>query len=288
MGNHEALGRLFLGKKGRVSVDRFPFETESAEAIFAQEFVNPLNGPESEDGAEYDPDSNAVDFPSYKENVFYYTYDNVAVVVLNSDYLYTPNHQAIPFVGGGLHGYIMDQQLAWLEESLEKLEADENIDHIFLTLHTPFFPNGGHVKDDMWYSGNNQHRPFIAGKPLSKGIIERRDQLLDLLANQSEKALAILTGDEHNFALTTLTGETEIYPELFLAEKIKLSRTLYQVNNGAAGAPYYAQEQTPWSDAVEGFTTQNALVLFHVEGNSVEMEVLNPDTLEEIMRKKLR
>lgn len=288
MGNHEALSRQFSNGKGSITIDRFPFETESAEIIFAQEFVNPMNGPDSEDGASYDPDPNNKDFPTYKENVFYYIYDNVAVIVLNSDYLYTPGKVAIPFIGGGLHGYIMDQQLAWFETTLQALEANEDIDHVFVTQHTPCFPNGGHVQDDMWYNGNNQFRPFIAGKRLKKGIIERRDQLLDQIVNKSTKAIAILTGDEHNYALTTLNEETPIYPDLYLAEKIKLTRTVYQVNNGAAGAPYYAQEQTPWSDFVSGFTTQNALVLFHVDGGSLEMEVLNPDTLEEIMRKKLR
>lgn len=288
MGNHESLMRAFANEEGNVGVDRWPFDTESAEAIFAREFVNPMNGPESEDGAAYDPDPNNKDFPSYKENVFYYTHDNVAVIVLNSDYLYTPNHNAIPFVGGGLHGYIMDQQFEWFAKTLQMLEENKDIDHVFVTQHTPFFPNGGHVGDDMWYNGNNQHRPYIAGKRLKKGIIERRDQLLNELVNKSTKAIAILTGDEHNFALTTLNEETPIYPELFLPEKIQLSRTIYQVNNGAAGAPYYSQEETPWSDFVSGFTTQNALVLFHVDGESLEMEVLNPDTLEEIMRKKLR
>ncbi len=49
---------------------------------------------------------------------------------------------------------------------------------------------------------------------------------------------------------------------------------------GLLGAPYYAQEQTPWSEHVQGFTTQNALVLIHVDGKKVSIEVINPDTLE--------
>ena len=67
-----------------------------------------------------------------------------------------------------------------------------------------------------------------------------------------------------------------------------MSRTVYQINNGAAGAPYYAQEQTPWSASVSGFTTQNALVLFHINGKKVSMEVLNPDTLEKFDELELR
>ena len=289
MGNHEALGRLFERKSGRaLFVDRFPFETESAEAVFGKHFVNPTNGPESEDGASYDPDPDAIDFPSYDENTFYYTYDNVAIVVLNSDYFYAPSTSYIPWMSGGVHGYVMDQQMAWFEETMAQLEQNADVDHIFVTLHTPFFPNGGHVDDDMWYHGNNEIRPYVNGEPLEYGIIERRDQLLDIIVNQSEKTLAIMTGDEHNFAMTEIGPDMPRYPENYAPEKVALERTIQQINNGAAGAPYYSQEVTPWSDWVEGFTTQNALVLIHVDGDSVEMEVVNPDTLEEVYRKKLK
>jgi hypothetical protein len=289
MGNHEALGRIFYGDKGEyVFLDRFPYDKESAEAVFKRNFVNPQNGPESEDGAVYDPDPGSDDFPSYDENVFYYTYDNVAVIVMNSDYWYAPSTGRIPYTGGGLHGYIMDNQLDWLTKTVEKLEADNNIDHVFVTQHTPVFPNGGHVGDDMWYRGNNDYRPFIAGKPLPNGIIQRRDQILDVLINQSSKVIAILTGDEHNYARTEINGEMNIYPEAYLGKKIEISRTIYQINNGAAGAPYYAQEETPWTPNVEGFTTQNALVLFHIEGKKIRMRVLNPDTLEEFDTLEMR
>lgn len=290
MGNHEALDRVFYSFEERVniSVDRFPYDTESAESIFAESFVNPQNGPESEDNAEYDPNPSQIDFPSYRENVFFYTYDNVAVVVLNSDYWYSPSTGNIPFIGGGLHGYIMDNQMNWLSGVLDQLEEDQNIDHIFMTQHTPFFPNGGHVQDDMWYNGDNTFRPYVAGKALNKGIIERRDQLLELAVNKSSKVIAILTGDEHNYNRTEIGPQTQIYPENYTPEKIALSRTIYQINNGAAGAPYYAQEQTPWTPFVKGFTTQNALVFFHVNGKELHMEVLNPDTLEKFDDFKLR
>jgi hypothetical protein len=288
MGNHEALIHRFEYREGEETtvfqVDRAPYATESAEAVFAANFVNPQNGPDSEDGAVYDPNPDQLDFPSYKENVYYYTYDNVAVIVLNSDYWYAPTTARIPYTSGGMHGYVMDMQLKWLEETVARLEGEKSVDHIFVTTHTPFFPNGGHVKDDMWYGGNNEMRPYVMGKAVEKGIIERRDQLLDVLVNRSRKVRAILTGDEHNYNRLLLTPETVIYPEGYAYPKIKLSRTIYQINNGAAGAPYYAQEQTPWTSFVSGFTTQHALVFFHVKGRKISVEVLNPDTLEEVDR----
>ena len=286
MGNHEAVVKTFASKDGSTSfqVDNWPFDKVSSEAVYQREFVNPLNGPDSEDGSAYDPnpDEKKIDFPSYKESVFYYIYDNVAMVVLNSNYWFAPSTKAVTFSSGNIHGYIMDNQLEWFRNTMQQLENDGNIDHIFVTIHTPFFPNGGHVKDDMWYDGENAYRPSIAGKRVAKGIIERRDELLDVIVNQTTKARAILTGDEHNYARTLIGPETNIYPKRYFSDKVELSREIWQVNNGAAGAPYYAQEKTPWSDAVEGFTTQNALVIFYVEGQKLSMKVLNPDTLEEV------
>lgn len=284
MGNHEAIVKSFYDPENDIDfqIDNFPFDKVSSEAIFQQEFVNPLNGPESEDGSIYDPDENNIDFPSYKESVFYYTYDNIAMVVLNSNYWYAPSTKVVTFASGNIHGYIMDNQMEWMKNTLQMLENNADIDHVFVTIHTPFFPNGGHIADDMWYNGENAYRPSIAGKRVAKGIIERRDELLDIIVNQNTKTRAILTGDEHNYARTKLGPETNIYPKKYFSEKIELSREIWQINNGAAGAPYYAQEETPWSEYVEGFTTQNALVIFDVNGSSLKMKVLNPDTLEEV------
>lgn len=289
MGNHEVVTNIYFDPdtKIQINVDKFPFENNSAEYVYAKEFVNPINGPISEDGASYDPSVSTTDFPSYKENVFYHKYGNVAVVVLNSNYWFAPSTKFLQHVSGNLHGYIMDNQLKWLDKTISKLEKDKNIDHIFVTQHTPLFPNGGHVQDDMWYGGNNDYRAVVAGKRMEKGIIERRDELLNILVNESTKVRAVLTGDEHNYCKTEVGPETSRYPEIYLPQKIELKRTIYQINNGAAGAPYYSQEETPWTPFTSGFTTQNAVVYFHIDGESVEMEVLNPDTLEKVDSLKL-
>jgi len=170
----------------------------------------------------------------------------------------------------------------WLKQTLRKLQNDPHIDHIFITEHTPFFPNGGHVGDDMWYGGSNKPRAVVSGKPLKKGIIERRDELLQIVVNETPKVVAILTGDEHNYCRTEIGPQTQIYPDDYRGPKIRLKRTIWQINNGAAGAPYYAQEKTPWSDKVHGFTTQNALVFFYVHGKQIKVKVLNPDTLNPV------
>lgn len=281
-GNHEAYNYIFKDTVSGHSyyIDHFPFENESAESLFQDNFTLPENGPNSEDNSTYDPDPTKQDFPSYKESVYWYAYDNVAIVALNSDYFYAPS--GLNVSSGNLHAYIMDNQLKWLQKTLKQLEKNKNIDHVFITIHTPFFPNGGHVKDDMWYNGDNRFRAVVNGKACSKGIIERRDELLNAIVNKSKKTVAILSGDEHNYNLLTITNDMIRYPEDYPHEKVKLSRTFYQINNGAAGAPYYAQEKTPWSDNVRNFSTQNALVLIDIDGNTIKVRVKNPDTLEMI------
>ena len=281
MGNHEGLLSAFDdGSKYGKKVAKFPFKTKSAERIFANNFVNPENGPISEDGSKYDPNKDKIDFPSYSENVFYYIYDNVAMVVLNSNYLYTPNINTVTLIGGNIHGYIMDNQLKWLKEIIKKLDKDTNIDHVFVTIHTPAFPNGGHANNDMWYYGNDSIRPFLNGKAVDKGIIERRDEFLDIIINKSDKVLALLCGDEHNYSRMKIENNTPRYPDNYLGKKLKMKRDFWQITNGSAGAPYYGQEILPWSASVEKFSTQYALMLFDIKGEKVGLRVINPDTFE--------
>ena len=282
-GNHEALVNIFDdGSPYGISIDKFPFKTSSAEKTFSNNFVNPQNGPQSEDGAYYDPNKNKNDFPGYGESVFYYIYDNIAMVVLNSNYWYAPSTTMIPEIGGNPHGYIMDNQLQWFDEKINEFNNDPNIDHVFVTIHTPAFPNGGHANNDMWYYGNNNIRPTVAGTPVKKGIIERRDEFLNIMINKSDKVVALLCGDEHNYSRMKLTKHTPIYPEGYKGKKLKVGRPFWQITNGSAGAPYYGQEQMPWSESVEKFSTQYALMLFDINGEKISLRVLNPDTLEEI------
>jgi hypothetical protein len=291
MGNHESVMHIFDKGDGLIYIDRFPYQTDSAEAVFASQFVNPTNGPDSEDDAAYDPKPNQQDFPSYKENVFYYIYDNIAMVVLNTNYWYAPSLRYVPnLANGGLHGYLMDKQLEWLETTLATLDADNNLDFVFVSPHTAVFPNGGHVSDGMWYNGNNKRRPTVRHSPkgtnfVQQGIVEQRDKFLKILM-KSKKVIAMLTADEHDFNWLRIDKDMKMYPEGWDKEDIRESevfRPLYQIHNGAAGAPYNAQEQTLWNSQVRNFTTQNAVVFFHVEGHSLQMEVINPDTLSTIL-----
>ena len=129
------------------------------------------------------------------------------------------------------------EQLAWLARTLRALERDVTIDHVFLTVHTPMFPNGGHVGDAMWYGGSNTPRPVIGGRPVGKGIIERRDDLLALI-QRHPKVLAVLTGDEHNYNRLQLTAAVPIYPEGWDKPRVRLRRRAQPPRRVAGAEPH--------------------------------------------------
>jgi len=159
-GDHEPNKKSLFNDetKKTKSIEVFPYATNSGEASFAKAFVNPKNGPQSEDGANYDPDSAVMDFPPYKENVYYYIYDNAGMIVLNTEYWESKDPTA---TSGCPEGYIMDQQVKWLKETIMMMEKNQNIDHIFINIHGAVFPNGDHLADAMWWNGDNTGRAWV-------------------------------------------------------------------------------------------------------------------------------
>lgn len=281
-GDHEPNKKVFspdpVTKKSR-SIGAFPYASSSGEATFRKAFVNPDNGPESEDDASYDPNPGEMDFPTYKENVYYYTYDNVAMIVLNTEYWESKD----PAVSGGCpEGYIMDQQVQWLAATMNKLESDMSIDHIFVVVHGAVFPNGDHLPDAMWWNGENRSRPVVAGVPVAKGILERRDEILDLCVNKSRKFLAFISGDEHNFSFLEITPQSDIYLSGYTGKKLQLKRSFYNINNGGGGSAPYAMLPSPWSKGFSYFTAPPVLAMITVNGKTVTLKAMRAETFEKI------
>jgi hypothetical protein len=262
-----------------LSVEVFPYATNSGEATFAKAFVNPSNGPQSEDGASYDPNPAELDFPTYKENVYYYTYDNVAMIVLNTEYWESKDPTA---TSGNPEGYIMDQQFKWLKETMEKMEKNQNIDHIFVIIHGSAFPNGDHLDDAMWWQGNNSPRASVAGVPVPKGTIERRDEILDLCVNKSKKFISFLSGDEHNFSFLQITPQSKIYKDDYTGSRIKISRPFYTINNGGGGSAPYGMLTSPWSKDYKYFTQPPVVAFISVNGKSVKLKAMSAETFGSI------
>jgi hypothetical protein len=303
MGNHEALLRVFKSKRGpSVRIDRWPYATHSAEAAFTEEFINPTNAPEPSDPRR----------PSYRESVFSFRYGLLAVIAFNNNYWFG-SHPAK--YGGAPEGYILDDQLRWIEAELRKAEADPAVRYSILFTQEPVFPCGGHLKDAMWYHGDNRVRAhtFRDGKlvPEPQGMLEVRNRLTRLVAN-SPKAAAVLCSDEHAFHRVFIdkavpVGDPErddkngdgriAWPGETASPLEDLPRGVWFVTCGGGGAPYFAEEPAPWNaywkaqdepGAGYRYTSLENFLMFHADEQRIEMRVLSPygqeiDRVENLM-----
>jgi len=286
MGNHESVFYRFDSPQKSMYI---PFFTNiNSEKLFYDNVFNPSNGPFSEDNSFFDIDSINVDFPLYDRSVYWFSYDNTAFIVLNTEYMQNFDDNSLACVGGNIHGYIMDNQLQWLQKTIEYLDNNKNIDNIFICQHAPTFPVSKHVADAMWYNGDNTQRPYINNKVAERGIIEQRDKYLSII-NKSNKFVAILASDEHNVSVLKISEKSNIYPDGYKNNKININRSILQIVNGAAGAPlYYNIENIPWKNDIVHFSTHNAVCLFDVKGKEINLKVINPITSLEIFNYRIK
>ena len=264
MGNHDALvdqGTLPDGKGGTLAVTFDKLGAESAEAVFADEFVNPRSGPPPEgEGA-----------PPYAETVYWFDRGHTRFVALNTNYWYSSRPERF---GGNLEGHVMDGQLRWLEALLEKTAKDDAIRHVFVAAHEPAFPCGGHAKDAQWYHGGDPKRNGGIDRTY---VVKRRDELWAVLA-RTGKVVAVLFGDEHNYS--RMLVDRSLNPAF--------AHPVWHIVSGGCGAPYYARDRSvPWADRVVAFSAQQNYCLVRIEGSRVVLEVWGA-TGERIDRAVLR
>ncbi|RZN64451.1 MAG: hypothetical protein EF806_03660 [Candidatus Methanoliparum thermophilum] len=146
------------GSKYGAELDRWPYSTDSAEAVFANEFFNPTNGPQTSDGRR----------PTYKENVYSFQYGPVKIIAFNN-YWFSSNPEKY---GGLPEGYIMDDQLEWIRDELDSAESDLITRYVILFAQEPVLPNGGYIGDAMWYDGDNNARGYTVSD--NKVLPEKR------------------------------------------------------------------------------------------------------------------
>lgn len=281
MGNHEALLNAFSDSNQRnLEMDKWPYETHSVEAFFSREFVHPNNGPQAY------PDT-----PPYQENVYSFTYGNVKIIAMNTNYWWT-SHRRIKEFGGSPEGYILPNQMDWIRKQLKAADENSAIKYVVLMGHEPIFPNSAHTKDAMWYNGDNTRRAYMAkdGKNLKafdKGIVEARNEFWKIVSN-SPKVVAVLGSDEHTYFRTLITRETPVglFPKDDLDGNGKLDDGQYSSNpdfgyplwnimGGGAGAPYYTQKDTPWKDWVKIFSSHYNYLIFKADSQKISLEVYN-------------
>jgi len=296
MGNHESLLHVFkMPSGGQMVIDRWPYDTESAEAVFADEFINPTNGPRPSDPRR----------PPYAESVYTFQFGMVRVLAMNNNYWYSNNPKV---AGGSPEGYIFDDQLRWIEHWLDDAERDPTVKYVVLYAQEPVFPCGGHASDAMWYDGDNKVRPFTYtdGKlqPAAQGMLDVRNRLARAVG-RSSKVAAVLCSDEHSYYRVLIDrevpvgdprrddrngdGEIEWQGGEPASPLVDLKRPVWYLTSGGGGAPYYAEEQTPWTnywwsqeksgrDPRDGFyySSQENLILFHATEERISVEVVNP------------
>jgi hypothetical protein len=275
MGNHEALLNVFAdGSKYGISLDKWPYKTASAEAVFAEQFWNPQNGPTPSDTRR----------PPYSENVYQFQFGPVLFIAFNNNYWWTTNRQCKNY-GGSPEGYIMGDQLAWIEKILQQAERNRKVKFIVLFAQEPVFPAGGHVQDAMWWNANNNIKAYqYNGTEMvaaGDGIVDVRNRLWKAIA-RSKKAAAVLTGDEHAYHRIKIDSSTPVgVPDLDdlngdgildqFSPNPDFTYPTWHITAGSAGAPYYARQDVPWKDSIQFFSSQTGYCLFKVSGSKISM-----------------
>ncbi|MDP6042782.1 MAG: metallophosphoesterase family protein [Candidatus Latescibacteria bacterium] len=303
MGNHDALLKAYRTPNGTVRLDRWPYNEQSAETVFANAFTNPTNGP-----APSNPQR-----PPYLENVYTIQHGPVRLIAYNNNYWYTSQAQNY---GGCPEGYIMDDQMKWIEAELEQAEQDSTVHYVFLYAQEPVFPCGGHSQDAMWYNGDNAIRAYTYSdrmlKPEPQGLLEMRNRFARAVATSS-KVAAVLGGDEHAYYRVRIDASTPVgNPETDDANNndridwkdaetpsplTDLKHPVWYITCGGGGAPYYAEEKLPWNahwqskpNPTEGYlySSQENVLIFSTDKNGIGMQVYNPhgeliDTIPNLM-----
>lgn len=294
MGNHEQVGSYYVMTAPHLPQDEYyiPFTgtvgEDSAEAIFAKEFVNPtgsryaLGIPNRE--TKGSKEMGGVDVgPSYSENVYSFIYGRVHFISLNTNYWgtgyryissfgqksqdKTAINLALKHLGGNREGYVMRNQMEWLRNELDAAQKDISVDWVFIILHEPPFPNGGHVKDAMyWGTPGEGETGGYNDKDVPLGdVLDMRNRFWKIVSSKS-KVLGVLCGDEHNYSRTLI--DSSVHPDFKFP--------VWQIISGGCGAPYYVQDKTvPWVEKVKAFTIDKHYCLFSVEGKQVGLEVYN-------------
>lgn len=288
MGNHEQMGNYYRTPEPEREGEFMLFFASregknSAEACFAQEFVNPHGSVYSSETPS--PETRAPGLggaatgPSYAENVYSFSYGNVHFAALNSDYWYTghrnapgysrkyadeeANNMALKHLGGNRPGYIRSNQLAWLQQDLQAAQEDANIDWVFLYLHEPAFPNGGHLRDAMYWKTKEHPEGYNNPDAPLGDVVDMRNRFWRIVSKY-DKVLAVMCGHEHNYSRTLV--DSTIHSDY--------QTPVWQIISGACGAPYYVQDESaPWAEKVQSFAHSKHYCLFTVDGDKVSLTV---------------
>ena len=266
VGNHESCPQVYGDSIPRAAFDREG--AESIEAMFSEFFAGPRNGPPREN-----PDA-----PEYGETVYSFRWGRSLFLVLNTYYWVSTGPETF---GGNLAGYVMDRQLSWAEGLLRAAADDSTVGHVFVLLHHPPFPCGGHLHDSMWYHGGSAEKnrgPH--GEPIDRSyVLARRDRLWGAFA-RCGKLRAVFAGHEHNYSRLLVRATTPVHPDG--GAEPSFTHPVWQCVSGGCGAPSYARdEEVPWAGEIAAFSMVSHYLLIGVSGDDVALFALG-ETGEQI------
>ena len=257
--------------------------------------VNPVDGPKARPG-----------FPSYDETAYTFQYGCVKFIGFNTNYWMEsdktamgPSNQLTRRYGGCPEGYVMSEQLQWLETQIAAADKDESVRYVILFAHEPVFPNGKHLADAMWYNGDNNSRAYVFadGKtvPEKLGVIEVRNRIARAVS-LSEKTVCVINSDEHAYYRTLINDETPVGDDADIVEgrinwkngKIsplkELKHPKWYIVSGGGGAPFSAEKTSPWNAywksqgrAQRGYrySPQEHILIFSTSDRGVSLRVIN-------------
>ncbi|MEW6110665.1 MAG: metallophosphoesterase family protein [Thermodesulfobacteriota bacterium] len=277
MGNHESLVNVYQDRaKWGIALDKWPYHSQSGEAIFSREFPNP--------GADLKPSDPRR--PPYEGNVYRFQFGPLLILAFNNDYWWT-TERVVSAYGGSPKGYVMEDQLQWIEQVLELAESNSTVKSILLYGHQPVFPCAGHVKDAMWWNGDNRIRAYTKRGnivvPEKLGMIEVRNRLWRAVS-RSSKVAAVITSHEHVYHRTLITRQTPVgvFPrddtngdgvlDSYSPDPSFIHPT-WHITVGTAGAPYYAREKTPWEPQV--LSSQEGYALLSIDGEKISLQFIS-------------
>lgn len=290
MGNHDVLTHREEDDFGPYDFDGVMKDGRlvSAEEVFAEEFVNPTNGPTGENE----------EAPPYTETCYSFDYGNCHFTFINTNYWvgtkvfpYLPGDLGRLYERGNPEGRVMDRQLNWIRKDLDGARR-RGMTHLFIVGHEPAFPVGKHVDDAMHYDGN-------ATLSLKKDVRQRRHALWSMWSD--DRVLVAFFGDEHNYSrgLMGPVGERWYDPPVWhvISGGAGAPLTLEKMPKAGPGEEYvppevphpYRRLDMPWTDAVRAFAVRYHYCIVHVNRGRVSLEVWatpedfdpnSPDALE--------
>lgn len=289
-GNHETLANYYQdGSAYGLALDKWPYDLHSAEAVFADEFVTPDNGPDPSDSR----------LPAFKGSNYSFLYGPVMFVGLNDFYWWTTDDK-IPLLGGSPEGYLMEEQLEWFEKVLGEAERSPRVKFVVVFMHEPAFPVGQFLSEKgLWWDGNNNVKAWIKQGdqvvPCGQGVIDVRNRFWGVMA-RGRKTAALVVGHQHCYSRLLIDQTTPVgLPDRDdqdgdgvldrFSPNPGFRRPLWQIVAGSGGANYYNYEKPgnkPWVPVA--ISNQDSYCIFRTQGNGMSMTAyaLNGQVLDHV------